>query len=334
VPSATSHDVARLAGVSQPTVSRALRDDPCVAEATRRRVAEAAAQLGYVPSRRGRSLSTRRTGQIAVVVEDLGNAFYLEAIEHLHAELDRAGQRMVVLTDPPEQEPALERLLDGSIDGAILTTALLDSPAPRELAARGLPLVLLNRTVDDPAMDACASANADGARAAAAWLVELGHTAIGAVFGPPETSTGRDREAGFLAGLAAHGLTLPEARVRRGPFKHATGYAALGELLEAGAPSALFCGNDVIAIGALNRARALGVAVPEQLTVIGFDDIAMADWEAFRLTTVRQDLPALARAAVRLLLERIGDRDLPGRRVTVPTRLVERGSHCRPGPPV
>ncbi|HZV74259.1 MAG TPA: LacI family DNA-binding transcriptional regulator [Conexibacter sp.] len=332
MPRATSHDVARLAGVSQPTVSRALREDPRVAEATRRRVAAAAAQLGYVASRRGRSLSTRTTGQVAVVVGDLGNAFYTEAIEHLHGELERAEQRMVVLTDAPEGAPATERLLDGSVDGAILLTTLLDSPAPRELADRGLPVVLLNRSVDDETVDACTSANADGAQAAAAQLAALGHERVGAILGPADTSTGRDREAGFRAGLAAHGIALPAARVRRGPFSHDTGHRALGELLAAAErPTAVFCANDVIAIGALNAARGLGVDVPTELTVIGFDDIAMAAWDAFRLTTVRQDLAAMARAAVALLLDRIGDPERPGSRVVVPTRLVLRGSHAARG---
>ena len=328
---ATSHDVARLAGVSQPTVSRALRDDPRVAEATRRRVRDAAAQLAYVPSRRGRSLSTRATGQVAVVVGDLGNPFYAEAVEHLHAALDAADRRMLVLTEPPDRAPDLERLLDGSIDGAILTTTRLGSTVPAQLAERGLPCVQLNRTVDDDALDACASANADGARAAAAELAALGHDAVGAIFGPADTSTGRDREAGFRAGLAAAGVALPDPRVRRGPFAYRTGHDGLRELLAAPAPpSAVFCGNDVIAIGALNAACALGVAVPERLTVLGFDDIAMAAWDVFGLSTVRQDLPEMARAAVALLLERVADPDRPARRVTVPAVLVLRGSHAAP----
>src|SRR3954470_6152874 len=114
----TSHDVAELAGVSQPTVSRALRDDPRVSQDTRRRVREAAETLAYVPSRRGRSLSTRATGQVAVVVSDLGNPFYSEAILHLHAALDAVERRAVVHTDLPDRPMTAEPLLDGSVDAA------------------------------------------------------------------------------------------------------------------------------------------------------------------------------------------------------------------------
>ncbi|MHB1537698.1 MAG: LacI family DNA-binding transcriptional regulator, partial [Solirubrobacteraceae bacterium] len=206
MPSApTSHDVARLAGVSQPTVSRALADDQRVAEATRERVRAAALQLGYVPSTRGRSLSTRRSGQIAVVVSDLWNPFYAETVANVHEALETVGLRMVVLTEPPERRTAAERLLDGSVDGAILTTTLLHSPLPAELARRGLPHVLLNRDVDERDHDACVSDNRAGAASAAALLLQLGHTRIAAIFGPADTSTGRDRQDGFREALAAGG---------------------------------------------------------------------------------------------------------------------------------
>jgi LacI family transcriptional regulator len=329
----TSYDVARQAGVSQPTVSRALRDDRRVAAATRERVREVASALGYVPSRRGRSLSTRTTGQIAVVVGDLANPFYMEVIERLHATLEGADRRMVVLTDPLDRAGADARLLDGSIDGAILTTALLGSAVPRELAERGLPIVLLNRLVDDPDANACASRNADGGRAVAQELVSLGHRRIGAILGPTDTSTSRDRERGFRDGLAAGGARLADANLRRGPFTYETGYQGLCDLLcGESAPSAIFCANDVIALGALNAARALGIAVPARLTVFGFDDIAMAAWDVFRLSTVRQDLATMAGEAVRMLLGLILAPDRPPRRVTVPITVVRRASHAPPPP--
>lgn len=327
----TSHDVARAAGVSQPTVSRALRDDPRVTEDTRHRVRAAAAELGYVPSRRGRSLSTRATGHVAIVVSDLGNPFYMEAVEHLHRHLEQAGARVVVLTDPPEEPAIAEMLLDGSVDGAILTTTLLGSSLPAELAARGLPVVLLNRTVDDDAVDACISENVGGAHAVAAEIAALGHERVAALFGPADTSTGRDRERGFRAGLAEAGLKLPDRMVHRGPFSFAAGHRGLVELLERrAAPTAVFCANDVIAVGALNAAKALGVAVPGQVSVFGFDDIAMAGWELFALTTVRQDLAEMAGAATRLLLERIAEPGRAARHVVVPATLVRRASHAGP----
>jgi LacI family transcriptional regulator len=330
---ASSHDVARRAGVSQPTVSRALRDDPVVNVDTRRRVREAAEALGYVPSQRGRSLSTRATGQVAVVVSDLGNTFYLEAIQHLHAALDDVGARLVVFTDPPERPPPPERLLDGSVDGVILTTALLDATLPADLSARGLPVVLFNRSVDHAPVDRCVSTNQRGAAGVGEELVRLGHESIGAIFGPQDTSTGRDRERGFRRALTSAGLPLAESRVLHGAFSYTTGEEGLRELWAGDRPSAVFCGNDVIALGALNTARTLGIDVPGDLTIIGFDDIAMAAWPVYELSTVRQDLPAMARVTVELLRERIADPDLPVRTREVETQLVLRGSHASPTKP-
>ena len=162
-------------------------------------------------------------------------------------------------------------------------------------------------------------------------MAALGHERVAAIFGPAETTTGRDREQGFRLGLADAGLPLPRQRVRHGSFSFSAGHRALTELLALSLPpTAVLCANDVIALGALNAARVLAVAVPEKLSVFGFDDIAMAGWEAFALTTVRQDLAEMAGSAVRLLLERIADPARPVRRKVVPTTLVRRSSHGRP----
>ena len=243
----TSHDVARAAGVSQPTVSRALRGDPRLSEATRQRVVEAAEALQYVPSQRGRSLATRSTGQIGIVVSDLGNPFYLQVLDELHQALSETHLRMLVLTPDARDSVPLERLADGSLDGAILTTTLLDSSLPAELSERGFPFVLLNREVDDAPCDVCVVDNHRGGMLAASDLVSLGHTQIAAVFGPATTSTGRDREAGFRAGLAEAGVPLPEEtlpssdlRLGRRPFggPRAAGFATHGAVLRQRHPRA------------------------------------------------------------------------------------------------
>jgi LacI family transcriptional regulator len=325
----TSHDVARLAGVSQPTVSRALRDDPSVSAETRRVVREAADSLGYILSARGRSLSTRESGQIGIVVSDLGNPFYLQVLDTVHDALARAGRRMLVLTPDGDDQALLTRLLDGSMDGAILTTTPLDSGVPSALMRRNFPFALLNRTIDGPACDSCTVDNVAGARLAAEALVRLGHTEIAALFGPQATSTGRDREAGFRAVLEEAGIPLPDARVRRGPFDFAYGHAGTEALLRL-RPTAIFCANDVIALGAFNALRAAGIRVPDDLTLIGFDDISMAAWEVFELTTVRQDIARMVETAADLVLERVAAPGRPPERIVLPPTLVERATH---GPP-
>jgi LacI family transcriptional regulator len=335
----TSRDVARLAGVSQPTVSRALRDDQRISAGTRRKVQEAAVALGYVPSEAGRSLSTRMTKRMGVLVTDLTNPFYPHLVAPLHDELERLGYRMMLFAERSDEVTAYERLLDRSIDGVVLTTATLGSPLPAELRRRGLPFVYLNRE-SGTAADAAVVDNRHGAELAARELVRLGHTRVAGVFGPDDTSTGRDREHGFRQALAEEGIALPESQVRRGPFDFATGAAALPELLAAAPrPTAVFCGNDVIAIGVLDAALRAGVRVPDELTVIGFDDIPMASWASFELTTVRHDLHGMARAAARLLVERVtagpagdanADSGADPRRVVFQPELVTRRTHAKP----
>jgi LacI family transcriptional regulator len=326
----TSHDVARRAGVSQPTVSRALRDDPNVSEETRRLVREAATELGYIVSQRGRSLSTRLSGQIGVVVRDLANPFYLQVLDAVHDALARDKLRMLVLTPDEDDEALLARLLDGSLDGAILTTTLLTSTLPAQLARRGFPFVLLNRSVDEPPGDVCVVDNVEGARLAAEELVRLGHREIGALFGPLNTSTGRDRETGFRRALVDHHITLPAERWQRGAFDFAYGFTGALALLQTG-PTAIFAANDVVAIGAYNALRSRGVAMPGDLTLIGFDDIALAAWNVFELTTIRQDIDTLVQRSTQMLLERISaGGSMSPRRVVLRPQLVARATH---GPP-
>lgn len=328
--SITSHDVARLAGVSQPTVSRALRGDPRVAAATRENVRKAAEALSYVPSEAGRSLSTRATRRIGVVVTDLTNPFYPHLVAPLHDELERLGYRMMLFTERSDEAVATERLLHHSIDGVVLTTATTDSRLPADLDRRKVPFVFLNRESDSANAHASVVDNAEGGRLAARLLLDHGHRRIAGIFGSGNTTTGHDRELGFRLALAESGVALPEDAVRRGPFEFDTGHAALLELLTADPrPTAVFCGNDVVAIGALNAALAAGLRVPEDLTVIGFDDIPMAAWEVFQLTTIRYDLHAMAESAARLLVHRIkGEASPEGERVRWPVTLVPRATHA------
>ncbi len=330
----TSHDVARAAGVSQPTVSRALRGDPRLSESTRKRVLDAAEELKYVPSQRGRSLATRSTGQIGIVVSDLGNPFYLQVLDELHHALSETHLGMLVLTPDERGTVPLERLVDGSLDGAILTTTVLDSSLPAALSERGFPFVLLNREVDNARCDVCVVDNQQGARLAADELIGLGHTRIAALFGPSTTSTGRDREAGFRARLAEAEIPLPDRRRRRAPFDWSAGHAAALELLDS-EPTALFCANDILALGAFNALHGRGVRIPQDISLIGFDDVVLASWEVFQLTTVSQDIPGMVSAATELLLTRIAaeqDEPLPPRRVVLTPALVRRGTHAPPPP--
>ncbi|MBQ6640826.1 MAG: LacI family DNA-binding transcriptional regulator [Saccharopolyspora sp.] len=330
--SITSHDVARFAGVSQATVSRALRGDPRVSAATQDRVRHAAQVLNYVPSEAGRSLSTHTTRRIGVLVSDLTNPFYPHLIGPLHDELERCGYRMMLLAERSDDALATEGLLDHSIDGAVLTTATSGSELPDALRRKQIPFVFLNRVDGRDGADSAAVDNERGGRLAAEELIALGHRRVALLGGSTDTSSGRDREAGFVDALAEADIALPATRIRRGSYDFDTGYLGLSELLAADPDlTAVFCGNDVVAIGAYNAALRAGVRIPDELTLVGFDDLPIASWEAFSLTTIRYDLQEMARAAARLLVERLsGDAGDPARRVAFAPELVRRGTHAPP----
>jgi LacI family transcriptional regulator len=328
---ATSHDVARLAGVSQPTVSRALRGEPGVALETRQRVEDAARTLGYVASQLGRSLATLRTRRIGIVAAELTNPFYPHLVEPLHDHFERAGYRSVLYAEREDSRVAFAELVDGSLDGIVLTTTLMGSPLPKALLQRGMPFVFLNRENEERAADAVVMDNDYGAVLVADLIAGLGHRHVGAVLGPLSTSTGSQRETGFRRGLAGHGLELLEKATARGPFAFAAGRAGLRSLLAlTPAPTALFCANDVLALGALDEATRLGVRVPEDLTIVGFDDISMSSMARFNLTTVHCDLARLVADAADLLLKRIADPGRPHNRIVQQPELILRGSHAPP----
>jgi LacI family transcriptional regulator len=325
---ATSHDVARLAGVSQSTVSRALRGLGGMSPETRQRVEQAARQLAYVPFEAGRSLVTRATRRVGVVAGDLTNPFFPDLVEPMRAELEHRGYRTVLIPDSVESPADVQVMTDGSLDGVILTTARMGSRLPHQLADAGVPFVFTNREIHGFPADACVADNRLGAVATANLLVDLGHRAVGAILGPSDTSNGREREAGLLEGLNARGLYLDPARVRRGEFDFDTGYrASLDLLANTDRTSAIVCSNDVVALGACNAVMKAGLAVGRDMTIVGFDNIRMAGWPVFGLTTVGCDLTKLAAESVRLLMLRIQDPTRSHTRVVLDVNVVERASH-------
>ena len=333
----TSKDVAREANVSQPTVSRALGGDPRISAATRERVAEAARRLGYFPNVAARTLITNRTHTVGVVVGDVGNPFFAEQLNALYGELLRNGYRTILFQEGADHketgEDVLPFLFGNALDGAIFTTGKLTAEAPKLLAEEGLPVVLLNRYIEGVSADRVTSDNAEGGRLAARRLAGLGHERIGVVLGPENTSTSRDRERGFTAGLKESGLNVPEELRRVGLYSIESGHRLCSELLDLQRPpTAVFCGNDVIALGALNAAAAAGASVPEGLSVMGFDDLPPAAWEITNLTTIHQPIARMAEAAARMLVERIeGSYNGPPRDKVFPVSLAERNSTAPPG---
>ena len=323
----TSRDVARLAGVSQPTVSRALSDHPRVSEATKMRVREAAKALGYAPNAIGRALSTGRSTRIGLVVTDLENQFYPHLVAPLHRELEALGHELVLITESAGSAPLAERVAAHGLAAVVLSTTTLDSIQPARLRDRGIPFVYLNRTAPSVDADSVTVDPEPGLRALLGDAIAQGHRRIGAVFGPRNTSTGELREQVSRAILDEHGLQLAHRDVLHGPFDFATGHAGMATLLDRGDPPTLVVfGNDVVALGGLNAAAERGVAVPGEVSVAGFDDLPTSSWALVRLSTVAYDLDAVAREAARLAVARVADPGAEFRHVVHATRYVARAT--------
>jgi LacI family transcriptional regulator len=325
----TSHDVAREAGVSQATVSRALRGDARISAATIERVQQAAGRLGYVPSKAGRNLSRRSTGQIAVVVE-LEGFTRPDMLSGLHDQLSRQGYGMLLVSGVAAEADG-SVLLDGSVDGAVLTTTRLASSLPERLRSAGVPFILLDRVTRGVDADSVAADNSRGARAAAQLLLGEGHRSIALLGGPGDLSTAAVRERTFVSVLREAGIEAASRPVIRGELDHEAGrhgWARLQSL--ATRPTAVLCSADAVAVGLLNAIAEQGDA-GRRPAVVGFGDTPVASWPVFSLTTVDIHLGEMARIAGRMLVERLESlsrgESLPARKVVVPTSLVLRRSH-------
>lgn len=330
---ATSHDVAKLAGVSQPTVSRALRGDPRISEETRRKVIEAALKIDYTIDFAARSLVQRSTTIIGIAIAHLTNPYFPELLDPLIEELESNGYRTVLLSTRQSEDTLFEQLTDGSVDGAILASCAKDSLLPAMLARRRLPFVLINRNVYGADADRCLVDNHGGGIEAARAVLGLGHRRIAMILGGDDASTSLEREAGFRDAMAEVGVRVDPKLVRRGDFTTRFGYEALVDLLESGERfSAVLCANDVIAVGALNAAAAKGVDVPGALTILGYDDIPLAAWHRIQLSTVRQDTQEMGRTGARMLIDRLANPDLPRQTRWLKPKLVLRATHAPPPP--
>lgn len=316
----TSAEVAAAAGVSRSAVSRAFTEGASVAPATRARVIAAAERLGYRPNALASGLNRRRSGIVGVVAAELANPFYARLLDALATRLAQAGYSpLLLMADEAAATDALiPRLLSYRVDGVIIACATLSSGMARAAADAATPVVLLDRRGRDGHAHEVASDNRAAGRLVAARLVAAGCRRLAFMAGIEATSTSRDREAGFRAGLAAAGLTLAARAV--GHYRYEGGWSAAARLLAGRRPpDAVFCANDEMALATVDFARARDLDVPRDVAVVGFDAAAPASLGAYRLHTVAQDTDAMAARAV----EALGLPRLPRRRFVVPSRLVE-----------
>ena len=322
----TSHDVARLAGVSQPTVSRALRDNPKVSEETKQRVRDAAKALGYVPSETGRALSSGRTRRIGLLLTDLENQFYPHVVAPMHRELEALGYQLVLQTETSDTGQVTERLLANGLEGVLLTTTTLDSVLPVRLRDRGVPFVYFNRTsaaveadraVVDPTGGLARSADSHRRSRAPSRRPPSSARAT-----PVPVSTARSR-CGTHSKITASQSPPATPIAGRSTSNRVRRRAPPARQTER--PTVIVCANDVVALGALNAARELGIAVPDQVSVVGFDDLPVASWPIVQAHHGGLRPGAMARAAAGLLVERLeAGGEPPSEAVTFSSRLVIR----------
>ena len=334
---ATIRDVARESNVSIATVSRVFNNSPLVSDTTRQRVAAVAAKMGYWPNGIARCLITRRTHTVGVLRPDLHGEFFSDGIRGIDLAARETGFHILVSrssSSAGELADAL-RSMRGRVEGLIVMAPdLEDAPATLRQCAGNIAAVMLDPEETAPGYDSISIANSDGAGAVVRHLLGLGHRRIATITGPVHNIDARQRLDGYRAALRESGIEPSPDLEMPGSFTEPSGYEAARELLRRSPrPTAIFVANDHMAIGVMGALQDAGVRVPEDIAVVGFDDIPTARFLTPPLTTVRVDKLLLGQRALQLLLD--PDRDSrpgQGRHEVVPITLVVRRS-CGAGPP-
>ena len=339
----TIYEVAQRSGVSTATVSRVMADGKGFSEATRERVRNTAAELGWVPSGPARGLASKRAGVVGLLFPDLGQSGEAEEESPLYVDqvirgAERAatsvGDAVMIAATRTASGRDLAFSIAGKTDGLVVMARSL-SEADIAALSRSVPVVVLAGYSAEDGPDFVGADNRSGSREITAHLIEVhGHTDLAFLAGPADSPDSGERFEGFREALRQAGLPVPGKPAATGGFTEAGGRQAVAAMLAGGrTPRAIVCGNDEMAIGALIALRARRLRVPADVAVTGFDDIAAAHHVRPGLTTVRQPMRELGERSVRMLLARINDQAAPRQSVMLPTRtVIRRSCGCRPQP--
>lgn len=325
----TSIEVAARAGVSRSAVSRVFTPGASVSKDTAAKVRDAALALGYRPNVLARSLITGRSRIIGLVVAYLENLFYPEAIERLSKSLQERGYHVLVFmasNDEAATQKVIDELLDYQVDGIIAASVGMSNDLTRRCEDAGIPIVLFNRDQFDDRLSSVTSDNMAGGRKLAAFLVASGHRRIGHIAGWEGASTQIDREAGFKAGLNEAGQSIVARAI--GNFHFETAKQAARDMFDRdNPPDAVFVANDHMAFAVMDVLRfELGISIPKDVSVVGYDDVSLSAWASYELTTVRQPANRMVAETVEILMSRLERPDTPARRVMIDGPLIMRGS--------
>ena len=328
----TIKDVARHAGVSSMTVSRVINRSERVSPETRRRVEEAIAELGYVPSRLARGLIRQKTGTLALIVPDVANPFFTLIVRGAEDVARRAGYRMILCdtrADLTIEREVIEEMIAHRVEGMVIAPVSDRSKGHlQRLASFGVQFVLIDRTVRGIESDVVVGDNAGGARRLVEHLIDLGHRRIGFITESDEVSTARDRRQSYEAALASAGLPLDPALIVSSTVDPRGGYDGMRRLLELDErPTAVFAVNNLVAVGAIEAVRTHGLEVPDDVALVCFDDIEYASRLYPFLTVMAQPAETLGTLGTQLLVERIEGRAPEQHRVVLlPAQFIVRQS--------
>ncbi len=335
---ATIKDVAAMAGISYTTVSHVLNKTRPVSEPVRLKVEEAIARLDYVPSAVARSLKAKTTATIGLLVANSLNPYFAELARGIEDYCERNNYCVILCNcddDPDKQRNYLRVLLEKRVDGLVVASAGGDLGLASGLVGVRTPMVIVDRNLEGIDADLVRIDHELGAYLATRHLLDLGHRAIACIGGPAITRVAQLRTAGYLRALAEAGISAPGAWMIESDFSSVGGYQAAVRLLENDRPSAIFACNDMMGIGVLRAAAERNIRVPDQLSVIGFDDVQMSRYVYPALTTVGQSILQLGEMAAQLLLRRIAS---PGRaveqRIVTPSIVLRESTSAYVGAPV
>tara|TARA_B100001996_G_scaffold373269_1_gene350577 strand:+ start:714 stop:1733 length:1020 start_codon:yes stop_codon:yes gene_type:complete len=324
----TSLQVAKKAGVSQSAVSRVFTPGASASRTTIDKVKKAANDLGYRPNVLARAMVSGKSRIIGVVVAYLENQFYPEALERLSNSLQAKGYHVLIFMagkNMQSLDDVVEEILDYQVDGIVAASVAMSSTLAERCKFAGVPMVLFNRSQDLPSMSAVTSDNIAGGRKVAEFLISGNHKKIGYISGWEGASTQRDREAGFISCLANSGFTLHNRQV--GNFVMEEAKEATRKMFSSDPPDAVFVANDHMALAVMDTLRyEIGLKIPQDVSVIGYDDVPASAWPAYDLTTVRQPVNKMVQETVEILIEKINNAEIEPRRVKIDGPLIIRGS--------
>lgn len=312
---ATSYDVARAAGVSQSAVSRCFAPGGSVSDKTRETILKVARELGYRPNALAQGLISGRTHLVAVLISSLTDLYYPEVLTELARQLTLRDMRMLLFSLETESEvdAVLHQVWRHSVDGVISAARLSDAQIDL-FVQHEVPLVLYNRTANTSSAASVCCDSVGGEQTLVTRLLSAGHKRFAIVAGPADSYVGEERRVAAAQRLAMAGID--DVPVVRGDYSYASGRAGFHELVKTGPlPEAVICVNDQMAAGVMDAARIdLNLAVPDTVSVVGFDGSGPAGWASYQVTSIGQPVRRMTEAAVTMLTDRIADPDMPGER--------------------